>query len=343
MNSLNPDNTKTIRLLASNPCDLDQASDFLRRGGIVAMPTETVYGLAAHGFSAEAIARVFRAKDRPLNNPLILHTNSAERAFEFFDFSNNELAQKRFFKLADAFWPGPLTVIAKKTRHVPALATGNLPSVAVRIPDNRATNAVMANLDFPLVMPSANLSTRPSPTTAEHVLNTLNGRIDAVIDDGVCIVGIESTVIHIEPEEVKILRPGIITSHQLESCLQEPVRYANGHAEQPLSPGQSFLHYSPKVSSVACFNVESIVPWSEDTIILARACDYAQLAKKQGARKSAAVTILLSDDPSEFAKELYDALYRCELRPEKNLAIIVPREQGELWRAILDRLLRTKR
>jgi len=166
MTSIINKNPKTMRLDANNLLHVELAARLLQDGQLVALPTETVYGLAAHGLNAEAIARVYAAKMRPLKNPLILHVNTVEKAHALFDFSLNAPASRRFALLAAAFWPGPLTIIGKKASHVPYEATGNLATAAVRIPHNLATSSVLEKLSFPLVMPSANLSSRPSPTCA---------------------------------------------------------------------------------------------------------------------------------------------------------------------------------
>lgn len=327
--------------MASKQSDLEHAAFLLKNRKIVAMPTETVYGLAAHGYATDAIERVFVAKNRPHNNPLILHVSCAERARELFDFSEC-IFEHRFRALAHAFWPGPLTIVAKKASHVPLRATGNLPRVAVRVPRNDKTRAVMEQLDFPLVMPSANLSTRPSPTTANHVLKTLDGRIDAVLDDGTCSVGIESTVVLIDDATVRILRPGMITPSQLEACLSEPVaQHVQNQSNAPESPGQAYLHYSPKVSSVTCASIHDQVPWNDAVTILARAHDFDIITKRQGLRGDSALSIVLSDDAEQYAHELYAALYRCEQFPEKPLVIILPDATDEVWHAIVDRIGRS--
>lgn len=344
MSSLNRDHKKTTVLLASSANDLAEAAHILRHGGIVALPTETVYGLAANGLSSQAIARIFAAKNRPLNNPLIFHVKDQHRAKNLFDFSGlNPQVAIRFELLAASFWPGPLTMIAKKAPHIPKIATGNLASVAVRVPESEATRTIMGMLDFPLVMPSANLSTRPSPTCAEHVIKTLCGRIDAVVDGGTCDVGIESTIIKIDAEEVQILRPGMIDNQELEACLKEKVRPVTAqHHERPLAPGQSYLHYSPSVFSVELRHPSQITDeWHGEHIIFARTSDFLALEKERGERAKSAINILLSDDAKQYAAELYDALYACERSPEKTLVIISPPPDGEEWRAILDRLTRS--
>lgn len=332
--------SKTIQLLATRKQDLIVAKDILAREGLVALPTETVYGLAANGLSPKAILKVFAAKDRPANNPLILHTDTAEKALQLFDVSQfSPIVLSRFDRLAQKFWPGPLTIIAPKNGHIPLEATAGLSHVAVRIPNNDATNKILSMLDFPLVMPSANLSTRPSPTCAMHVLKTLDGRIDAVLDDGPSLVGIESTVVRIDKDFVEILRPGMIDQEQLEACLDESVKFSQ-KTSTPQCPGQSFLHYSPKVSKVALCSHQSIDKrWPTDDVIIATKNDFSQKETALGMRPKDSINIILSDEPALYAKGLYDALYLAENSPEKQLSILEPKDSHRFL-AVIDRIAR---
>lgn len=339
--SLEYHQSKTIQLSARCKNDLPTVLDILKNDGLVALPTETVYGLAANGFSSAAILKVFKAKDRPANNPLILHTDNIEKASNLFDLS--KIATKnRFLKLAHMFWPGPLTIVAKKRSHLPKEATAGLEQVAVRIPQNEVTNKILSCLDFPLVMPSANLSTRPSPTRAEHVLKTLDGRIDAVLDDGPCLVGIESTVVRIDNDVVEILRPGMIQPTEIETCLDEPVKNFAGVAKAPLCPGQSYLHYSPNVCVVKLYSKEDIDErWLYDDVIIAQKNIFSQKEKILGSRPKESVSIILNDDTLVFAQELYSALYQAEGYPKKQLSIVKP--EGSEALAVLDRISRAVR
>lgn len=335
---------KTIRLNAGNEFHLAQAKSLLEHGGIVALPTETVYGLAGNGLDSTAIRAIFHAKNRPLNNPLILHVHDVEQARLLFDFSWQAIIVKqRFERLAHTFWPGPLTIIANKPSQVPYEATAGLESVAIRVPDNLVSRTIMKGLAFPLVMPSANLSTRPSPTCADHVLATLDGRIDAVVDDGHCSVGIESTVVKINGDAVEIMRPGAIDGPQLEACLQEKVieHKSSDDDAQPLSPGQTYLHYSPAVSSVrVCSPIDALARWNSDDTFLSRTSDFFDMEKVHGLRPLIATNILLDNEPRNYARQLYDALYQCERTPDKPLVIVLPMDHPS-WKAVVDRLVRT--
>ena len=203
-------------LLLSDRCagDIRKAGEILRRGGLVAIPTETVYGLAANALDGEAVKRIYQAKGRPSDNPLIVHIS---------DFSQlaplvREVpeAAKR---LAAVFWPGPLTIILPKSDLVPTTTSGGLDTVAVRCPSHPTARAVIDAAGVPLAAPSANLSGKPSPTTFRHVQEDLTGRVDALLDGGDCAVGVESTVLTLAQGTPRILRPGGITLAKLRSVL----------------------------------------------------------------------------------------------------------------------------
>lgn len=340
MNSLKVKSAQTLRLTGSEH-DILTTRRILQEGGVVALPTETVYGLAANGLDAKSLLQIFAAKGRPLNNPLILHTDSLKKALKLFDLT--ELAHiSRVDKLARAFWPGPLTIVAKKTSQVPNEATGNLATVGVRIPKHPITLAILAGLDFPLAMPSANISTRPSPTSIKHVLKTLDGRISGVVDGGTCAVGIESTIVQIDTERPEILRSGMVSLAMLEQCLLEPVVHmAAGVHKKPRAPGLMYLHYAPAVASVKLISkVEAKNYWQSPDIILALTKDFLELTNGLGLRPNTAINMTLSDKPELYAQELYAVLYACERMPHLNLLIISPPPSPE-WLAILDRLSRS--
>lgn len=343
MSQVNHHQFKTLRLRGHNNEDRALAVDLLKQGSLVALPTETVYGLAGNGLCAQTIRNIFTAKNRPLHNPLILHVATVSQAIELFDLSTNPQALSRFHKLAQAFWPGPLTIIAKKARHLPHEATAHLETVAVRIPNNETCLAVLNHLPFPLVMPSANLSTRPSPTEANHVLHTLDGKISAVVDDGPCVFGIESTVIKIDGPTPIILRPGILNKQQIRQCLNEDLGDFCASSTEIISPGQTKLHYSPAISSVQlCIKDDAMKHWSSTSRLLARRSDFAELAKKMGTRSSSFTDFLLSDEPAAYAHELYRALYESEHQSSCSLVIILPPNTDDFY-AINDRLSRMAR
>ena len=195
----------TTQLLHNNENDIITAGRLLSGGSLVAIPTETVYGLAADALNGAAVADIFAAKGRPMDNPLIVHI----AAFEDINrFSLVREIPDAAYTLAKAFWPGPLTIIMKKGKAIPDEVSAGLDTVAIRFPSHPVAQAVIRAAETPLAAPSANLSGSPSPTTAEHVMNDMNGRIDAVLDGGECAVGLESTVITLAADVPRVLRPG---------------------------------------------------------------------------------------------------------------------------------------
>jgi L-threonylcarbamoyladenylate synthase len=235
--------TLLLDALAQPDAALDLASALLRGGGIVAFPTETVYGLGALGLDPTALERIFVAKGRPHSDPLILHV--AQYAWLRDLASEVSPAAER---LISAFWPGPLTLVLPKQLHVPDAATAGLPSVAVRMPRHPVALELLRRVGAPLAAPSANLFTRPSPTTAAHVLEDLDGRIDAVLDAGPTEVGVESTVLDLRGPTPVLLRPGGVSRQALEGVLGEALleREDAGEAGPLPSPGLLERHYSPR-------------------------------------------------------------------------------------------------
>lgn len=217
----------------------------LQRGELVAVPTETVYGLAANALDAQACANIFKAKGRPTTDPLIVHLHHIDQL--------SELAKpnRAAIRLADKFWPGPLTMILPKTRQVPAIVTAGKTSVAVRIPSHPLFRRLLKECQLPLAAPSANPFGYVSPTTAGHVRDSLNGKIRFILDGGPAQVGLESTIVDLrEPARPRILRPGAITAAQISRALGCTVKDYKPHLTAPdrsqLAPGQLLQHYSPK-------------------------------------------------------------------------------------------------
>lgn len=235
-------NTKILKATAPYACctGIAEAAEILLSGELVAFPTETVYGLGAVAFNTEAIKKIFIAKGRPSDNPLIVHI--AEQS----QISEIGILNKRAKKLSEKLMPGALTLVIESKDNVPLIARANLPSVAVRIPQNEVALELIRR-SGPLVAPSANLSTKPSPTEASHVFNDLQGRIYAVLDGGSCKVGIESTVIDTTTTTPVILRSGAVTKEELEKVLQEKIFYPNSSDNNipNKSPGMKYKHYAP--------------------------------------------------------------------------------------------------
>jgi len=234
-----------IRNLNENADDFKRAGNLLRGGSVVAIPTETVYGLAANAFDTDAIKKVFEAKGRPQDNPLIVHISDIsdipKLASDFPDTAK---------KLAEKFWPGPLTMILKKTDAVPFEVTAGLLTVAVRFPSHEVARAIIDAAGVPLAAPSANLSGKPSPTTAQHVMRDLSGKIPMIFDGGACEVGLESTVIDLTGEVPTLLRPGGVTLSELRKTIGEvavnpKILEEVDDGEAVASPGMKYKHYAP--------------------------------------------------------------------------------------------------
>jgi L-threonylcarbamoyladenylate synthase len=225
--------------------DIDHAVELLRGGGLVAIPTETVYGLAAHALDEEAVLRIYAAKERPRFNPLILHLPSAEA---FGRYAAN--LPTACLSLAEAFCPGPLTFLLPKRDIVPDLVTAGSDRVALRIPDHPLTLELLRRLDRPLAAPSANPSGYVSPVTAEHVAEGLGGRIPYILDGGPCGVGLESTIIGFDGEGVRLYRHGAVTAAQIRDVAGLPVHLAEGGAVT--TPGRLKSHYAPRAPLQVC-------------------------------------------------------------------------------------------
>jgi L-threonylcarbamoyladenylate synthase len=230
-------------VLAATPAGLDRAADILRGGGLVAFPTETVYGLGADARSDRAVARIFAAKDRPRFNPLIVHLPEVAAAREMARFDDRAEA------LAAAFWPGPLTLVlpVRDGAGLSALVTAGLDSVALRVPAHPLARALLRAAGLPLAAPSANPSGRISPTRAAHVLEGLSGRIDAVLDGGACAVGVESTIVGLLGP-ARLLRPGGVPVEAVEAVLGTSLAVGGDDAALPTAPGQLASHYAPRGS-----------------------------------------------------------------------------------------------
>ena len=224
---------------------ITRAGDIIKNGGLVAFPTETVYGLGGDGLNRESSMKIYEAKGRPSDNPLIIHIADTK---DLFTITTN--VSDKALALAEKFWPGPLTMILKKADIVPYETTGGLDTVAVRMPDNKiALEFIKAAGGF-VAAPSANLSGRPSPTKASHVKSDLDGRIDMILDGGSSIIGLESTIVDMTEETPIILRPGYISMNTLSRVVGDVIYDAAileiGSNEPPRAPGMKYRHYAPK-------------------------------------------------------------------------------------------------
>ena len=253
--------TMETKILTTSEEDIKKAAEIISRGGLVAFPTETVYGLGADALNPDAVARVYEAKGRPSDNPMIVHISRASDIGQLTPMLSADIVA-----LIENFWPGPLTMVLKKKDEVPYRTTGGLETVAVRMPDSKAALSLINYAGCPIAAPSANISGSPSPTRARDVIADMDGKIDAIISGDDCRVGIESTVVDMTGEVPTILRPGIITAENIEAAIGKTVKYdealfkgpelglgnldpAKGCAQEdykPKSPGMKYKHYAPK-------------------------------------------------------------------------------------------------
>jgi len=235
---------------ASDPQNIEKAAQLLRQGEVVAIPTETVYGLAANALDERAVAKIFEVKGRPSDNPLIVHIAAVEQLSAL----TSRLPDSAI-KLADRFWPGPLTMVLPGSEIVPSLTRAGLGSVGIRLPAHPVARKLIRAAGVPLAAPSANMSGRPSPTSAAHCLEDLSGRVPVILNGGPCGIGVESTVVSLTENTPRILRPGAVTPEQIEAALGrviiDPVVYQKPDPDAPVaSPGVKHTHYAPNAEVV---------------------------------------------------------------------------------------------
>lgn len=309
-----------ISLTLADKDAIRSASQCLLGGGLVAFPTETVYGLGADATSDRAVARIFEAKGRPQFNPLISHVSGLEMAQKLGELSDLAL------RLADTFWPGPLTLVVPRsaTCSVSLLASAGLDTVAIRMPNHPVAQALIGHVERPLAAPSANPSGGVSPTTAQHVADGLNGRIDMVLDGGPCTVGIESTVVSVVVDQVRLLRPGTITREQLEAVCG-PIQATKVTAIE--APGMLASHYAPNAS----MRLNVAAP-ADNEALLAFGPD---LPEHQGPVANLSPTA----DLVEAAANLFAMLRKLDATSPRGIAVMPIPTEG-IGEAINDRLTR---
>ncbi len=320
------------RVIAANDKSIEEAAAIIKNGGLVGMPTETVYGLAANALDGAAIAKIYEAKGRPQFNPLIIHCASAEEAAQYvvMDECARTLAQK--------FWPGPLTMILPRVDgcKVSELAGAGLPTLGARVPNHPVALKLIKSAGVPLAAPSANVSGTISPTTPQHVADSLGDKVDIILAAGACKVGLESTVLDVA--SLAILRPGAITAEDIESVLKEKISYEFETTGAPKSPGQILKHYAPNIP--LRLNAVDVEPGEA---LLAFGSIKFMGVKGKGAAKDLSDTMLknLSEesDLHQAAANLFSMLKMLD-RPENNrIAVMSIPDQG-LGVAINDRLRR---
>lgn len=317
----------TLRLDASLHADIVQAATLLQQGKLVAVPTETVYGLAADATNPTAVSAIFQAKGRPADHPLIVHLHD-KAALSNWAKAIPPVA----WQLVDAFWPGPLTLLLAKADHVSPVITGGLPSIGLRMPAHPALLQVLQQYQLAVAAPSANRYKKLSPTSAEQVLAGLDGRIDAVLDGGVCRHGVESTIVDLTAEQVQIVRSGPITASQLAAVLGQPVLQPEQH--QVKVAGNVAAHYQPD-TPLLCLNTqqlqEQLALNSPDVAVL----HYTPLPEKP----ANIVSLPMPQQADAYASCLYRTLYNADKLGVSAIWCELP-PQGEDWLAVLDRLSR---
>lgn len=335
--------TEVVNAVRQEEAGTAQGAKLIQAGELVAFPTETVYGLGANGLNAEAVQKIFEAKGRPADNPLIEHIAKKSDVRQLW-----RRIPRQAQILMDTFWPGPLTLIAPKSDAVPDEVTAGLDTVAVRMPQNKTARALIAKSGVPIAAPSANRSGRPSPTTAQHVLDDMDGRIPLIIDGGPCKYGVESTVLSLVSEPT-ILRPGAITREMIASLIGE-VRVSESvlnplrAGETAASPGMKYLHYAP--------NAEVVVVQGSPESAAKRIGALYREAEAEGKTPEIAATeqtkqyykgkryTVLGDrnEPVTLCASLFSALREMDLRADLILAEGIPAEDEGL--AYMNRLLR---
>ncbi len=330
-------------VLKASDESIGRAAELLRGGAVVAFPTETVYGLGANGLDTRSVELIYEAKGRPKDNPFILHIAEQQ---EIGSLVSRIPVKAR--QLMDAFWPGPLTVILPSTDAVPKAARAGLPTVAVRCPANLWARKLIKRCGFPLAAPSANLSGRPSPTTAAAVLEDMNGRIPLILDGGACEVGLESTVVTLAGEAPRLLRPGGVTLEQLEAAIGpiEVDRAVLGKLEEndvALSPGMKYRHYAPNAALTVVggdASAERICWLYDQALITGRNPAILVCAGCEGGFSGRVVyTLGVEGNAESMGAALFEALRRVDAdgRTDVFAEAIEPRGIGL---AVMNRLLR---
>ena len=323
---------------------LARASQLLAAGRLVAIPTETVYGLAADALDAEAVDRIFVAKGRPATNPLIVHVADAAMARSLAATWPQAAEQ-----ITKNLWPGPVTVIVPRGPLIPDAVTAGGPTVALRCPEHPLTRRLIATLGRPLAAPSANRSMQLSPTTAGHVLESLGNRIDLILDGGPCGRGIESTVVDCTTDPPRILRPGPIGREELEAVLVRPVLDMtevrdDAEASPARSPGTLARHYAPKtpleVSAAAADRVESLMQAGKRVAWLTSRIEEPRVRSLATSRDL--LVVPMPAEPAAFAASLYATLHAIDRRSLDMIVVDAPPDTAA-WRAVTDRLSRAAR
>jgi len=302
---------------------ISEAAEIIKKGGMVAFPTETVYGLGADGLNPIAVAKIFEAKKRPSFNPLILHIAVKSSLAKYSNIRNYKID-----KLINKFWPGPLTIVLPKTNLVPDIVTAGNPTVAIRMPNHPVALQLIKECGKPIAAPSANKFGHLSPTEAIHVAKYLGNKVDLILDGGKCSVGIESTIIQFVDNEFYLLRPGGLSKEEIEKEIG-PIKVGNPNAVKPNSPGQLPFHYSPH-TPISFINIELLDAKKKIGGIFFKENKYSF--------PFTSVKILsVKGDLREAAAKLFSYLHEME-NEELDLILVEAIEEKGLGRAIMDRL-----
>lgn len=301
-----------------------EAAQLILQGELVAFPTETVYGLGGNALSAKCAEKIYSAKGRPSDNPLIIHIADVQ----WLERYAKDIPASAF-QLAEAFWPGPLTLVLPKKDNVPAATTGGLDTVAIRMPDHPVALDIIRACDLPLAAPSANQSGKPSPTNSTHVLQDLDGRIAAVVDGGITRIGLESTVLDLAHGTPTILRAGAITFDNLKGFLPDLKTADKDHEHH--SPGTRYRHYSPEAKVILCSNEDL------DGLIDQLNLDLGKVGFIGFAKRKFNIHIPLQNSPKSYAHVIFSSLRNLDAK-KVDYIIVEPISEEGIGVAVMDRL-----
>lgn len=331
-----------LRAELKNDPAVIEAAELLKAGEVVALPTETVYGLAADAVNAQAVEKIFKAKGRPQDNPLIVHIADKSQLKELTAAEIPVRAEK----LMERFWPGPLTIIFSKSEDVPAATSAGLQTIAVRMPAHPLILAVIERSGLTLAAPSANTSGLPSPTRAEHVFNDLKGKIPLILDGGPCHFGVESTVIDIRDQQIKVLRPGGISREEISRFLgEEVVLAAELKGERVLSPGMKYRHYAPE-KKLFTFNFDDKISVLERALKKAEQTKIALItareskidSEKISGKKIELLQVFNHAEPEELAQKLFDLLRKLDADDSIEEIYIEELDTAGIGEAVMNRI-----
>ena len=324
------------KMLSPDSDGINEASKLLQNGEVIGIPTETVYGLAADATNEEAVKKIFVAKGRPQDNPLIVHISDVSDIEKYVE-SVPSLA----YELAEKFWPGPLTMVLPKKDVIPYTTSGGLDTVGIRVPSNKIAQEIIRTCGRPLAAPSANLSGSPSPTSATHVFEDMDGRIPAIVDGGNCEVGLESTVVTFEGDFIRLLRPGYISLEDLFKVTDKVITDKGilnkiDNNEKVMSPGMKYKHYSPKANVIIIeSNLEEFINYisqhnDENTYSMIFNNDISCFPYKY---------LTYGNTSEEQAHEIFDKLREVDKLDAKTVFVRSPKKDG-VGLAVYNRLLR---